>query len=85
MTAAVVEDQKGAGLLQRVSRPLAPGSWSKLPYGFGPATSAIAVTVVGLAVLFALRGDYYDSMFVLSICYAIVVLGMVVQIGYSHQ
>ncbi|MBO0713760.1 MAG: ATP-binding cassette domain-containing protein, partial [Acidimicrobiales bacterium] len=80
-----VEDQKGAGLLQRVSRPLAPGSWSKLPYGFGPATSAIAVTVIGLAVLFALRGDYYDSMFVLSICYAIVVLGMVVQIGYSHQ
>lgn len=85
MTTAVVEDQKGAGLLQRVTRPLAPGSWSKLPYGFGPATSAIAVTAIGLAVLFLLHGDYYDSMFVLSVCYAIVVLGMVVQIGYSHQ
>ena len=82
---AVVEDQKGAGLPGRMARLLAPGSSSKLPYGTGPAASAIAITVAGLAVLLLLHGNYYDSMFVLSVCYAIVVLGMVVQIGYSHQ
>jgi branched-chain amino acid transport system permease protein len=85
MTTAMVEDRRSGGLAGRLARPLSPGSWSRLPHGAGPATSAICVTAVGLAVLFGLHGDYYDSMFVLSVCYAIVVLGMVVQVGYSHQ
>jgi branched-chain amino acid transport system permease protein len=52
---------------------------------FGPLGSGISVLVVGLIVLTVLGGNYYDTIFILAVCFAIVVVGMVVQVGYSHQ
>jgi branched-chain amino acid transport system permease protein len=51
----------------------------------GPLASAVAVTAIGTAVLFVLNGNYYDSVFEVGICYSIVVVGMVLQIGYTAQ
>ena len=51
----------------------------------GPLASAIAVGAIGTVVLFVLNGNYYDSVFEVAICYSIVVVGMVLQIGYTAQ
>jgi branched-chain amino acid transport system permease protein len=50
-----------------------------------PALLAIVITALGMAVLFLLNGSYNDSIFVLGLCYAITVIGMVVQIGQTNQ
>jgi ABC-type branched-subunit amino acid transport system ATPase component/ABC-type branched-subunit amino acid transport system permease subunit len=50
-----------------------------------PALLAIVITAIGMAVLFSLNGNYNDSIFVLGLCYAITVIGMVVQIGQTNQ
>lgn len=46
---------------------------------------AVGVTVIFLIVLFALHANFDDSLFVFAITFAIVVVGMVLQVGYSHQ
>lgn len=51
----------------------------------GPLASAVAVSAIGTLVLFVLNGNYYDSVFELAICYSIVVVGMVLQVGYTAQ
>jgi branched-chain amino acid transport system permease protein len=51
----------------------------------GPLASAVAVGAIGTIVLFVLNGNYYDSVFEVAICYSIVVVGMVLQIGYTAQ
>src|SRR5580658_11364988 len=50
-----------------------------------PALLAIVITGLGMAVLITLNGNYNDSIFVLGLCYAITVIGMVVQIGHTNQ
>lgn len=55
------------------------------PEGVKSLSFSVTVTVVCMAILFGLRGDFYDSMFVFAMTFAIVVVGMVLQVGYSHQ
>ena len=50
-----------------------------------PISLAIVITGLGMAVLIGLNGNYNDSIFVLGLCYAITVMGMVVQIGHTNQ
>jgi branched-chain amino acid transport system permease protein len=57
----------------------------RLPMFAGPLASAVAVGAIGTAVLFVLNGNYYDSVFEAAICYSIVAVGMVLQIGYTAQ
>ncbi|HLH69113.1 MAG TPA: ATP-binding cassette domain-containing protein [Candidatus Dormibacteraeota bacterium] len=47
--------------------------------------SAVGVALAGVIAVIALQGTYYDSVLVLAIAYAIVTIGMAVQIGYSNQ
>jgi len=51
----------------------------------GPLASAVAVSAIGILVLLVLNGNYYDSVFEVAICYSIVVVGMVLQVGYTAQ
>jgi branched-chain amino acid transport system permease protein len=51
----------------------------------GPTGTAIGVTALAILAVVALQGGYYGSVLVLGIAYAIVTVGMAVQIGYSHQ
>jgi branched-chain amino acid transport system permease protein len=60
-------------------------SLANLPAILGPSFSAIAVGAACLIALFILNGNYDDSILLLALSYAIVVLGMTVQVGYSHQ
>jgi branched-chain amino acid transport system permease protein len=53
--------------------------------GWGPAATAAVVTALGVASIVALQGSYYDSVLVLAVSFAIVTVGMAVQIGYSNQ
>lgn len=47
--------------------------------------TTIAITGICLVLLAAFHGNYYDSIFTLSVSFGIVVVGMVLQVGYSHQ
>jgi branched-chain amino acid transport system permease protein len=51
----------------------------------GPLASAVAVCVIATVVLVVLNGNYYDSVFEVGICYSIVVVSMVLQVGYTAQ
>jgi ABC-type branched-subunit amino acid transport system ATPase component/ABC-type branched-subunit amino acid transport system permease subunit len=51
----------------------------------GPTASGVWVALAGIIAVVALQGTYYDSVLVLAIAYAIVTVGMAVQIGYSNQ
>jgi branched-chain amino acid transport system permease protein len=51
----------------------------------GPLSLAVAVSGIGTLVLFVLNGNYYDSVFEVGICFSIVVVGMVLQVGYTAQ
>lgn len=46
---------------------------------------AIAVTAIGFVAVAAFGGNFNGSIFLLTLCYAVVLIGMVVQVGYSHQ
>jgi branched-chain amino acid transport system permease protein len=49
------------------------------------ASMALGVAVVGFVVLVVLNGNYTGLVVTTGIGYAVVTVGMVVQIGYSHQ
>jgi len=71
------------------SSPPRPRRWSPsadlLGRAAGPTGTAIWVTSLAILAVVALQGGYYGSVLVLGIAYAIVTVGMAVQIGYSHQ
>jgi ABC-type branched-subunit amino acid transport system ATPase component/ABC-type branched-subunit amino acid transport system permease subunit len=61
--------------------------WSRLLRREGTKSLSLSalVTVVGLAAVLGLGGGFNDTILVYTICYAIVLVGMVLQVGYSHQ
>ena len=50
-----------------------------------PLSATATVVVVGLIVVLVFGQQYAGSVFVLALCYAIVTVGMAVQIGFSQQ
>ncbi len=72
-----VEPRAANGLLASITRRIVNEG--------GPVTLAVAVTLVVLAALLRLNGNYNDSILVLAVCFAFAILGMVVQIGHSNQ
>jgi len=50
-----------------------------------PGTGAVLVALGAIVVIVGLNGNYYSAIFVLSLSYCFVTLGMAVQTGYSNQ
>jgi branched-chain amino acid transport system permease protein len=53
--------------------------------GSAPFAPAFVVTAALVVAVVALQGSYYDGVLVLAVAYAVVTVGMAVQIGYSNQ
>ncbi len=78
-----------AGLAEQPTRERSPGGragrlrWAAVdPL---PGVGALAITVAGIVAMAALGGSYNGLTLATGLGYGIVVVGMVVQIGYSHQ
>jgi branched-chain amino acid transport system permease protein len=75
-----VRPETGTGTV----RPQAAwGWWQRLDAT--SASMALGVAVVGIVALVALNGNYTGLVVTTGVGYAVVTVGMVAQIGYSHQ
>jgi branched-chain amino acid transport system permease protein len=59
--------------------------WLSRRAGLIPAGSGVGVALVAVLVLFGLGGSYEGSTFTIALGYAVVTIGMSIQLGYSRQ
>lgn len=63
-----------------------PGAWPWWQrFDVTSASTALGVAIVGCVALIAMNGDFTGLVVTTGVGYAVVTVGMVVQIGYAHQ